>query len=89
VNAVEYKENIDYIQNGLRFYRTNISKKMREFINSKEELLDEIVKLSNYIEMVVLTRIPAVDILTILILIQDVNLLIIHRKKLIQLIYLN
>jgi len=73
VNVVEYKENINYIRNGLRFYRTNIGKKMKEFITSKEELLDEIVKLNNYVEMVILTRIPAVDILSALILTQTVS----------------
>lgn len=76
----EYKENMDYIQNGLRIYRQSIGDKMKEFIRSKEELLEEIIKLDNYIEMVILTRMPAAFILNALIIMQSVILLVKNRR---------
>eukprot|EP00826_Nyctotherus_ovalis_P063407 TRINITY_DN929_c0_g1_i4.p1 TRINITY_DN929_c0_g1~~TRINITY_DN929_c0_g1_i4.p1 ORF type:complete len:388 (+),score=122.12 TRINITY_DN929_c0_g1_i4:353-1516(+) len=68
LRAPEYKENIEYIQNGLRIYRQSIGRKMREFARTKDELLDEIIKLNKYIEMVVLARLPAVNVLSALLL---------------------
>lgn len=81
LNPTEYKENMDYIQNGLRIYRRTIGDKMKDFIKAKEDLLEEIVKLDNYIEMVILTRIPAAFILNGLIQMQTVMLLVRDRRK--------
>lgn len=76
LRAPEYKENIEYIQSGLRIYRQRIGMKMREFAKTKDELLDEIIKLNKYIEMVVLARLPAVNVLSALLLMKAVTLLL-------------
>ena len=76
VKAIEYEQNLGYIQKGLKFYRMSIQEKMRNFINSKDELLEEAIKFTNYMESVVLSRIPAVTILNAII--HNVNFPIEH-----------
>lgn len=72
LNNTEYKENLEYIKNGLSIYKQSIGNKMRDFTKAKEELLEEVTKLNKYMEMVVLARLPAVDVLKVVLNLQSV-----------------
>lgn len=71
-NLAEFNENKEYIQNGLKIYRLNIGNRMKEFIRTRDELLEEIIKLNKYIEMVVLARLTPVNMFNALILGKEV-----------------
>ena len=73
IDKSEYQDNIEYIQNGLKIYRQSISKKMREFLKARDELLGDIIKLNKYIEMVVMTRLPAASVFGALLLMRAVS----------------
>lgn len=45
---------------------------MKEFMKTKEELLEEVIRLNEYMEIVVLTRLPAIDVLNALLRLQTV-----------------
>eukprot|EP00826_Nyctotherus_ovalis_P035376 TRINITY_DN3037_c0_g1_i13.p2 TRINITY_DN3037_c0_g1~~TRINITY_DN3037_c0_g1_i13.p2 ORF type:complete len:166 (-),score=36.94 TRINITY_DN3037_c0_g1_i13:203-700(-) len=81
MSAGEYSEGKDYIQSGLRVYRQNLSNKMKEFARTKEELQEEVFKLISYIDMVILTRMPATAILHALLFVQDVRERLMGRRS--------
>lgn len=61
--GTEYIESLVHIRGGMNIYRENIINKMKEFIRIKDELMEEALNFSKYMESVVLARIPSLVIL--------------------------